>query len=407
MAVIVGAGMAGQELAFSLRQYGWAGRIVLLGEEAHLPYRRPELSKSLLAAHTDADALSLRPGAAYDSAGIALRLNTRVASIDRQRRTLRLSEGAELGYDVLVLATGGRARRLPLEVPAGVAIHYLRGFDDAALLHKQFVPGKRLLMVGGGYVGLEVAALAAAAGLRVVVAEAMPRLLARVASPELSAFVERAHRQAGIELRLGATVAALARHGGRCEARLSDGATVVADIVVGGIGMTPEVALAEAAGLAIANGIAVDALSRTSDAAIYAIGDCCDRFHDFLSRRIRLESVPNASEQARRVAAQLTGRPVPASGVPWFWSNQGEQKIQIVGVFEAGLRTVSRPGQSEGQLSVFHLAGDRIRAAECVNSPADFAQARRLISSQTSVPDHQLADAAFPLSAIQALAACT
>lgn len=399
-AVIVGAGMAGNDLAFSLRQCGWTGSVTLLGAECHPPYRRPDLSKSFLAARTGRVEMSLRPGSAYDGEGIALRLDTQVSSIDRQRRTIRLGTGEELAYDVLVLATGGRARRLPLEVPPEVAVHYLRSIDDAIQLREQFGTGKRVLLAGGGYVGLEVASVAAAAGLEVVLAEAMPRLLARVASPELSAFVENVHRKAGVDVRLGTTVSAVRRHGERSEALLSDGTTVTADVIVGGIGMVPEIALAEAAGLDISDGIAVDELGRTSDAAIYAIGDCSNQQHGFLHRRIRLESVPNAAEQARRVAALLTGKPIPASGVPWFWSNQYDQKIQIVGVLEPGLRTVARQYHGAAQLSVFHLAGDQIRAAECVNSPADFAQARRLVGARSSVQDQQLADGTTPLSSL-------
>jgi 3-phenylpropionate/trans-cinnamate dioxygenase ferredoxin reductase component len=407
---IVGAGQAGCELALSLRQQGWKRGIVLIGEEAHRPYQRPALSKAYLKGCLDAGALGLRKPEAYVRAQAALRLNVRVERIDRDARTLALSDGDELRYSRLALTTGGRPQRLPLPQPAddscAAYVHYLRSLDDAARLRARFAPGRRLVVIGGGYIGLEVAATAVESGLLVTVLEAAPRVLARVTAPSMSDFFEAAHRGAGVDLRTSVAVREIRSPAGEGRAIVccSGGVEVTADIVVAGVGLAPNTGLAEAAGLAIDNGVTVDECMLTSDPLIAAAGDCTSFPHAPSGRRIRLESVQNAIEQARSAAAALIGKPRPLRAVPWFWSDQFDMKLQIAGLSQGHDSTIIRGSMSERSFATFYLSEGRLIACDAVNRPREFMWAKRVIGDGCDFDATALADESVPLERLAAAA---
>ncbi|MEO4046064.1 FAD-dependent oxidoreductase [Pseudomonas sp. CAU 1711] len=402
IAIIVGAGHAGGELAIALRNEGWEGRILLLGEEPHLPYHRPPLSKAYLAGSVEKSSLAIRPQAAYDKAGVEFIGGVRVNAIDRANRRLELSDGRSLNYDKLALATGGRPRPLSLGNAAAAErcanFHYLRTLADVERIRAQLAPGKRLVIVGGGYIGLEVAASASAQGLQVTVLEALPRVLQRVTAAELSAYYERKHREAGVDIRTGVQVVDLELAGERVDALLcADGARIEADLVVVGIGLIPNTELAAAAGLAVDNGILVDQHAQTSDPHIFAAGDCTNHPNHLLGRRLRLESVPNALEQSRVAAANMAGKLKAYASVPWFWSDQYELKLKMVGLSDGFERLVLRGDPASDSFSAFYLKGDKVLAADTVNRPQDFIAAKRLVAEGIAVSDAQLADDARPL----------
>lgn len=401
-AIIIGAGHAGGELAIALRNEGWEGRILLLGEEAHLPYHRPPLSKAYLAGSVEKGSLSIRPQMAYDKANVEFIGGVRVSRIDRANQRLELADGSQLAYDKLAIATGGRPR--PLSVPnAAVAercanFHYLRTLDDVEQIRAQLAPGKRLAIVGGGYIGLEVAASAIAQGLQVTVMEALPRVLQRVTAAELSAYYERKHREAGVDIRTGVQVADLEVTGDTVTAVLcADGSRLAADLVVVGIGLLANTELAAEAGLQVDNGILVDEHAQTSDPHIYAAGDCTNHPNALLGRRLRLESVPNALEQSRVAAANMADKAKTYASVPWFWSDQYELKLKMVGLAEGFERLVLRGDPATDSFSAFYLKGDKVLAADTVNRPQDFIAAKRLVAEGIAVTDAQLADDSRPL----------
>ncbi len=401
-AIIIGAGHAGGELAIALRNEGWEGRILLLGEEAHLPYHRPPLSKAYLAGSVEKSSLSIRPQMAYDKANVEFIGGVRVSRIDRANQRLELADGSQLAYDRLAIATGGRPR--PLSVPnAAVAercanFHYLRTLDDVEQIRAQLAPGKRLAIVGGGYIGLEVAASAIAQGLQVTVLEALPRVLQRVTAAELSAYYERKHREAGVDIRTGVQVADLEVTGDTVTAVLcADGSRLEADLVVVGIGLLANTELAAEAGLQVDNGILVDEHAQTSDPHIYAAGDCTNHPNALLGRRLRLESVPNALEQSRVAAANMAGKAKTYASAPWFWSDQYELKLKMVGLAEGFERLVLRGDPATDSFSAFYLKGDKVLAADTVNRPQDFIAAKRLVAEGIAVTDAQLADDSRPL----------
>lgn len=401
-AIIIGAGHAGGELAIALRNEGWEGRILLLGEEAHLPYHRPPLSKAYLAGGVEKSSLAIRPLAAYERANVEFMPGVRVVRIDRANQRLELADGSQLAYDKLAIATGGRPR--PLSVPnAAVAercanFHYLRTLDDVEQIRAQLAAGKRLAIVGGGYIGLEVAASAVAQGLQVTVLEALPRVLQRVTAAELSAYYERKHREAGVDIRTGVQVADLEVTGDAVTAVLcADGSRLAADLVVVGIGLLANTELAAEAGLQVDNGILVDEHAQTSDPHIYAAGDCTNHPNALLGRRLRLESVPNALEQSRVAAANMAGKAKTYASAPWFWSDQYELKLKMVGLAEGFERLVLRGDPATDSFSAFYLKGDKVLAADTVNRPQDFIAAKRLVAEGIAVTDTQLADDSRPL----------
>ena len=397
--LIIGAGHAGGSVAAFLRQYGHEGPIVLVGEEDAPPYQRPPLSKAWLKGEADLDALLLRPLSFYAEQNIDFRPSTVAVSIDPEGKSVTFHDGSTETYDVLVLATGSTARKLP--VPGGdhPDLLELRTLKDAERLKAVLAPGKRLAVVGGGYVGLEAAASARALGAEAVVIERMDRVLARVASETLSAFFTERHRAMGVEILTGAEVVALAHDG----VTLADGSVVRADALLVGVGALACEGLARSAGLRCDDGVVVDEQARTSDPAIFAVGDMTRRpipVHGGASHR--LESVPNALEQAKQAASAIVGRPAPAPEVPWFWSDQYDFKLQIAGLPFGADRQVVRGDPATGGFAVFHLAGDRIVSVEAVNAPPEFMGGKQLIGKATPVDVAKLADTAVSMKAVAA-----
>ena len=404
--VIVGAGHAGAGAAAFLRQFGWPGDILLLGEEPVAPYHRPPLSKAWLKGEATAASLALRPPGFWEAQRIAFRPGTRVEGLDLATRRLHLADGEALAWDRLILATGARPRRLAIpgaELPGVLA---LRNAADADRLKAVLGPGRRLAVIGAGWIGLEVAASARALGAAVTVLEAAPRVLGRVASQALSAFLADVHRARGVELRLGAAVEAIEGEGGRAAAlRLADGTRIACDAVLVGVGAVPEDALARAAGLAApgtSGGIAVDARARSAAEGVHAIGDCTLR--PLPGGAIgRLESVPSATEQAKQAAADLCGRPAPAPEVPWFWSDQYDLRLQAAGLTQGAAASVLRGDPAAGRFALFHLdAAGAVQAVEAVNAAPEFMAGKRLVGTGRPVAPALLAD---PATSLQTAAA--
>jgi len=398
--VIVGAGQAGADLTGALRQQGYTGAITLLGDEPHAPYRRPPLSKAFLSGEASVDSLYLKSTEAYARQRIDCRFGIGAESIDRGQRSLRLFDGTTVPYEHLVLATGGRARRLSLPGANHPNVHYVRTIEDIVRLKEQLLPRKRLLIVGGGYIGLEAASIGIKKALEVTIVEAMPRVLARVTAPEMSAFYERAHRAQGVTILTGVGVHALEGDPWVDRVVLSDGTRLPVDLLIVGIGLVPNTELAEAAGLEISNGIVVDASTRTSDPAIYSIGDCSNHENTFLERHVRLESVPNASEQARICAAAICGKPVPAGAVPWFWSDQYELRLQMVGLSEGYDATAIRGDPSKQSFLLFYMRGGTVISADAVNRAQEFMVSKRLVAGRVRATPAQLADESLALKSL-------
>lgn len=396
--LIVGAGQAGIEAAFALRQQGYAGSLTLIGEEPWLPYRRPPLSKTFLADDAPAESLAIKPAAAFDKAGIERVLGVPATAIDRATATLLLADGRRLAYDRLILATGGRARRLDLPGADAGQVFTLRGINDALALRRQFLPGRRLVVIGGGYIGLEVAALARQKGLDVTVLEAAPRLLARVASPWLSNLVGAVHADAGVDVRLHASVRGIRLCDGEVRAVACADTEIAADLVLVAVGLQPNTALAAAAGLTITNGICTDREHRSSDPNIFAVGDCAEFEHDGLGLRLRLESIPNAIEQGRRVARALLGQPLEPMPPPWFWSDQYDLKLQTVGLHAGYDQCVLRGDPAGRSVLAFYLRDGRLIAADAVNRMADFNRAKTLVAARAAIDPAALADESRPLA---------
>ncbi|HMA50296.1 MAG TPA: FAD-dependent oxidoreductase [Magnetospirillaceae bacterium] len=377
--LIAGAGHAGGTLAVLLRHFGHQGPITLIGEEAVLPYQRPPLSKAYLTGQAGVEGLKLRADGFYADNKVTTLLSTRVESIQRETRTVTLNDGATLPFDVLILATGCRARTLP--IPGALV---LRSLADADRLKHALRPGARLAIIGGGYVGLEVAASARAAGAEATIFEREKRILARVASETLSRFFHEYHTARGVEIRTGAAF------------EKGD-----YDAVIVGIGADPCDELAKAAGLACDRGIIVDQAARTSDPAIYAIGDATLRPVPLYDGRLRrLESVPSALEQAKQAASSILGRPAPPPEVPWFWSDQYDLKLQIAGLTGEADQLVTRGDPKTGCFAMFHLREKKLAAVEAVNSPPEFMMGKKMIEQRTPVSPERLADPALSMKEI-------
>ncbi len=396
--VIVGGGHAAGQAAASLRQEKYEGEILIVGEEPHIPYQRPPLSKQYLSGEYGLDRVHLRPARFYESKDIAVRSGVRVEGIDPNRRAVECDDGTRIGYDALLLATGARPRRLATPGSGLPGIHYLRTIADVDAIKADFEPGRRLAIVGGGYIGLEVAAVAIKAGLHVTVLEMEDRILKRVTTPTMSAFYEDIHTEQGVEIRTEARAESFAGSGRLTGVVCADGEVVSADVAVVGIGIQPNVELAEAAGLDCGNGIVVDETTRTSAADIFAVGDCTNHPNPILGRRLRLESVPNAMEQSRVAAANLAGNPKTYANVPWFWSDQYDLKLQMVGFSTEAERGVVRGDPDSRQFAVFHFNGDTLVAADAVNSPREFMVARQLVGKR--VDPGQLEDPSVDLKAV-------
>jgi 3-phenylpropionate/trans-cinnamate dioxygenase ferredoxin reductase subunit len=400
--VIVGGGHAGGTVAGLLRLYGFEGDVTVVGEEPAPPYQRPPLSKAYLKGEADLSSLELKGPDFYSEHAVALRVGVRASAINRAARLVTLETGEVLPYDICILATGARPRRLEIPGADLPGVLALRTVADADALKSALVPGARLAVVGGGYVGLEAAAGARSLGAEAVVIEREARVLARVACAALSEFYEDRHAAEGVEFRLNAQVSAFegGSDGRVAGVRLADGEVVPCTAVLVGVGAVPNDELARSAGLSCPNGVAVDEDARTEDPAIFAIGDVSWRPLPVYDRRFRLESVPNALEQAKQAAAAIVGKPRPPDETPWFWSDQYDVKLQIAGVpFDAD-SIVLRGEPESGRFAVFHLAGNVIRAVEAVNAPAEFLAGRQLITRGTPVSSDALKDPGVSMKAV-------
>lgn len=383
---IVGAGQAGLQVALSLREHGHDGRVTLFGNEPHLPYHRPPMSKRGLAEPIGPDELAIRTREFIAQRNIALSLGVEIAGIDRQAQRLVLSDGEGFDYDRLVLATGSVPRRLQLAGAHLPNVVSLKDYADLVRLRGLLKETQRAVLIGGGFVGLELAGSLTRAGVAVTVLEAAPRLLARVASADLSAYLEAAHRARGVELRCGVSVASIAGEARATAVILSSGEALPADLVIVGIGADANDQLAKAAGLDTDRGILVDAAGRSSDRAIYAAGDCTRFDHPLYGPALRLESVNNALEQARAVAAGIAGRPAPDASIPRFWSDQFELKLQLAGIASPLDRIETVHGEGD---FVRHFVRDgKLRAIEAVNAPRAFMQARRRMATELASLNH-------------------
>src|SRR5580698_7778288 len=401
--VIVGAGHAGGMAAAVLRQYGFEGPITLIGEEPIPPYQRPPLSKAWLKGEADEDALTLKPESFYAEHGIDLRLGVRAEAIDRAAGRVRLSRGEDLAYDILILATGARPRRLNIEGADLEGVRVLRSAADAEALKAELGPGRRLAVIGGGYIGLEVAASARALGADAVVIEREARVLARVANQTLSDFFKTYHEARGVAFELGAEITAFEGVNGRVSGvRLGDGRLIPCDVILVGVGAIPNHELASEAGLEVSVGVVVDEAARTSDPAIFAIGDVTLRPMPLYGRPFRPESVPSALEQAKQAACAIAGRPGPAPEVPWNWSDQYDLKMQLAGLPFDVDEILVRGDPANAHFAVFHLNQGMIQAVEAVNAPAEFMGGRQLIGSRRVIARERLADPSISMKEVAA-----
>ncbi|HTH58845.1 MAG TPA: FAD-dependent oxidoreductase [Paraburkholderia sp.] len=402
---IVGGGHAGGNAAALLRQYGYEGRIVLVTSEPVPPYHRPPLSKAYLKGEAGLDRLWLKPRSFYDDSRIELKLGVSALSIDRTGKTLALSDGSTLAYDALILATGSTPRVLPIAGHDLDGVLTLRSLADADLLRALAQPGAKFAVIGAGYIGLEAAAAARQLGHDVTVFEAASRVLARVAGETVSAFYENEHRAQGVDLRTGVSVDAFVGDGGRLTGvKLASGEIVPADFAVVGVGIVPAVSLAQQAGLACENGIDVDDDARTSDPAIFAIGDCAHRPLRHYGRTGRLESVHNALEQAKLAASAITGKPRPACDVPWFWSDQYDLKLQTVGLGQGHDETVVRGDPAARRFAVYYLKDGALLAVDAVNAMPDFLCGKKLAGTGVKLDVAALRDPATDIGKFAAAA---
>jgi 3-phenylpropionate/trans-cinnamate dioxygenase ferredoxin reductase component len=397
--VIIGGGHAAAQLCAGLATAGLGARVHLVCEEAELPYQRPPLSKAYL--KNPEEALQWhRAEAWYAEAGIQVHRANAALSIDRAQRTVQLKSGEALRYGWLVLATGARARRLPSLPESLVNVAVLRNAADALRVRSLITQAQHITVLGGGFIGLEIAATARALGKPVTVLEAAPRLLMRSVSPEVAEHVLQTHRASGIDVRLGVAAGGFEIEGDRLAALTVDGQREAVDLMVSGIGASPEDGLARAAGLHCDNGVVVDACLRSSDPNILAVGDCASFPESRSAQRVRLESVQNANDQARTAVATLQGREEPYIALPWFWSEQGGLRLQMAGLAPADGTRHRRPGANAGSFSMLHYLGDRLVCVESVNAPLDHMAARKLLESGTSPSPAQASDPAVPLKSL-------
>ena len=401
--VIVGGGQAGAQAAISLRQWGYDGALTLIGEETALPYQRPPLSKAFLKGEMPEDRLYFKPANWYEDNGVEMMMGGAATGIDRSARTVRLAHGAGVDYDALILATGSRPRKLPAPGADLANVHELRTVADVDRLRPQMIDGRRIVIVGAGYIGLEAAAVARQMGLEVTVLEMAPRVLARVTSPLMSEFYETEHRAQGVDVRTGARLEAILGEGGAVSGvRLAGGEELPADLVLVGIGILPNAELAAGAGLPCRDGILVDRDARTADPRIFACGDCARRPLVHYGRDSRLESVHNAIEQGKLAAAAILARKRPPEEAPWFWSDQYDLKLQIAGLSEGHDTLLVRGDPAERKFAAFYLKHGRIIAVDAVNAAPEFLATKRLIVSAAQVDPERLTDLSVSMKEIAA-----
>ena len=393
--VIIGAGHAAGQCVATLRQKKFAGEIVLLGEESWYPYQRPPLSKKYLAGELDAERLHFKPDSFY--ADVDVRLNTQVSRINRSSNVVQTAEGDSVDYDQLVIATGSRPRPMPV---AGIdlpGVHYLRSINDVNRIRNDMKNSRRLVIIGAGYIGLEVAAVAVQSGLDVTVVEMEDRVMRRVVSAQLSEYYQDVHESHGVRFRLSTATCGFSGDTQLESVVLDSGDEIAADIAIIGIGVIPNVELAAECELETDNGIVVDDHCRTSDANIYAIGDCTMHPNEVLGRKLRLESVHNALEQARTAAANLCGENINYAQVPWFWSDQYDLKLQIAGISQGFDQCIIRGDVKKHSFACLYLRKGELIAVDAVNRPKDFVQSKALIARHLIIDPDQLANADVPL----------
>jgi len=395
--IIVGAGHAGGRAAQAMRGAGYEGRVLLVGEEAYAPYERPPLSKALLFGDDDVDAARVHAPDWYDAHDIELLRNTRVVEIDRPAHRISTDAGTSFGYDKLLLTTGARVRRLPVPGAELAGLHYLRTFDDTVAIRTALGPGCRVVIIGGGFIGLEAAASAAKRGANVTVLEMADRLMGRAVAEDIGAWFKDLHRHHGVDVRLSVSIDAITGKDQVEGVALAGGEIIAADLVIVGIGIVPNVELAEAAGLATDNGVVVDEFGRTSDLDIYAAGDVANQPNDFLGRRIRLESYRNAQDHAMAVARNMAGTEAAYSDKLWVWTDQYDVNLQMQGMPDDYDRLVWRGDPADGAFMVFYMAGPTIRAVNAINMGKEMRIAERLMLQAVEVDDTDLADTTLRL----------
>lgn len=396
--IVVGAGHSGASSAIALRQHGFTGSVAIVGEEPELPYERPPLSKEYLAQEKSFERIMIRPANFWGDKGIEMILDRRVDAIDPETRMVTLASGETLGYGKLIWATGGRPRRLTCGGHDLAGLHSVRSRADVDQIMNELPNVRKVVVVGGGYIGLEAAAVLAKLAKHVTVVEAQDRVLARVAGVALSRFFEAQHRDHGVEVRLGVSVDCVVGTGRVSAVRLTTGEELAADLIIVGIGIIPTVEPLIAAGARGGNGVAVDAECRTSLPDIFAIGDCALHANSFADDLpVRVESVQNANDMAQAVAKAIVGNPQPYSAVPWFWSNQYDLKLQTVGLSMGHDTEILRGDPATRSFSVVYLKQGRVCALDCVNATRDYVQGRALVVARAEVDLSRLADMSVPL----------
>ncbi|MBQ0759628.1 MAG: FAD-dependent oxidoreductase [Zhongshania sp.] len=391
--IIIGASHAAAQLVSSLRQEGWEGKISLIGDEPNLPYHRPPLSKAFFVGEKSEDELLIRAADFYEKNKVDLLLGSRVTKIDRDAKKITLEDGAEISYTKLALTTGARVRKIPFTGSELAGVFYMRDLNDVKQTHKFTAPGKSAVIIGGGYIGLETAASLRKIGMKVTVIEAMSRVLQRVTAPEVSAFYTRVHTEEGVDIRTEAGVDAIVGEKHVEGVRLADGTTVSADLVIIGVGVIPNIELAEAAGITIDNGIAVNEFATTNDPDIVAAGDCTNHYNPIYDRKLRLESVQNATDQAKIAAKSICGKPEAYNALPWFWSDQYDLKLQIAGLSQGFDQVIIRGDSEQGRsFAAFYFSEGRFIAVDAINRPKEFMMSKRALTSGQIADPLKLAD---------------
>lgn len=399
--IIVGASHAAGELCMSLRKEGWTGSITIVGDEAYLPYNHPPLSKTYLAGEKSIDDLLIRHEEAYTKAEIEVKLGCRVEKIDRELKELTLDNDETLSYDKLILTTGARPRKVDMPGVDSKNVFYLRSIQDADQIRPYIKNGSRAVIIGGGYIGLETAAMLVKTGMQVTLLERDPRILNRVAAPEISQFFTRIHEEEGIELITDIEISELKGDERVNEVVCSDGRKFPTDLVIIGIGVITNSELAEEAGLEINNGIVVNAFAETNDPDILAAGDCTYHFNKHYDRWLRLESIQNALEQAKVAARTICGDRQEYDQIPWFWSDQYDLKLQIAGLSGDYDNLIVRGDLSQGRkISVFYFKQDTFLAVDAVNSPQEFMFGKRALMQSLGLDREKLADSSIPMKEV-------
>ncbi|MGV6806858.1 MAG: NAD(P)/FAD-dependent oxidoreductase [bacterium] len=396
--IIIGGSHAAAQLAPSLRQSGWQGKITIISEEPFLPYHRPPLSKAYLDGSIGLEQVQIRPEQFYEKNDIDLLLGSSVTAIDRESKTVTLHDGGTVPYTKLALTTGAKVRKLSIPGAELEGVHYLRDMGDVHQIKHFIGEGKSAVIIGGGYIGLETAASLRKLGMDVTILEAMPRVLERVTTAEVSAFYTRVHREEGVKIITGAAVEHLSGSEHVQAVVCGDGTELPADLVVIGVGVIPATELAEAAGLETNNGIVVDEFARTSDPDIVAAGDCTFHYNPIYDRELRLESVQNATDQAKVAARTLCGNLERYNALPWFWSDQFDLKLQIAGLSQGYDQVVIRGNTESGRsFSAFYFANGKLLAVDSVNRPKDYMLTRKALTEGKSISPEQVSDESLDL----------